>query len=117
MSNTNKRAMIFAQHPTVEGFHFTSDDQAFHLEGDAKQHAATLEDKGVEFVKNPKVKSEKPKADGVKLPTSTDEEKEAAKVERKALTEEYKTLFGKGISPSWNNAKIKTLIDAKKAEA
>lgn len=117
MSNTDKRAMIFAQHPTVEGFHFTADDQAFHLEGDAKNHAETLEDKRVEFVKNPKVIGEKPTADSLKLPTTTDEEKEAAKAERKALTEQYKALFGKGISPSWDNAKIKELIVAKTAEA
>lgn len=116
MSNTDKRAMIFAQHPTVEGFHFTTDGQAFHLESDAKNHALTLEDKGVEFVKNPKVKTEKPKADGVKLPTTTDEEKEAAKAERKTLVEEYKKLYGKSVSPSWDNAKIKALIDTKKAE-
>lgn len=116
MSNTDKRAMIFAQHPTVEGFHFTADDQAFHLEGDAKNHAATLADRAVEFVKNPKVKPTE-KAPTVKLPTTTDEEKEAVKLERQTLSAEYKTLYGKNVAPSFSNSKIKDLIAAKKAEA
>lgn len=51
--------MVFAQYSEVEGFFFTSDNQAFTKdhEQDAKNHAKTLSDKKIDWVERPTISS------------------------------------------------------------
>jgi hypothetical protein len=51
----NKAQKLFARYPGTERFYFTSDDQAFLIENDARNHAATLKDKTVETISNGKI--------------------------------------------------------------
>jgi hypothetical protein len=51
----DKARRLFAAHPDVKRFYFTSDNQAFFQEGDARNHAGTLSDKTVGEVRNEKL--------------------------------------------------------------
>lgn len=117
MKESTERAhtmkVIFAQHPEANEFHVTSDNQAFTLQNDADNHAKDLADKSVALCKRADFTDTKEKA--VKPADEGDKEKEAAKAARKSLTDEYKSLYGKGVSPSWDNNKITEMIAAKKA--
>jgi hypothetical protein len=121
-----KMQIIFKQHPNVQEFHVTSDDQAFFQPGDAKNHAATLEDKEVEVVKRKdvlkKVLIDEPKTESTPAKTA-DKKAEAkadpAKEERTALFARIEELGGtaaKTVGTAKLKEKIAELEAAKAAE-
>ena len=100
--------ILFGQYPNEEGFHMTSDNQAFtnKHKGDAINHAKTLKDKEVIWAANPKQK----------LSTEEVAKDEGDDAETEALVARYKELFG--TNPQ-KNMKIETLqkkIAEKEAE-
>lgn len=146
MQKANTRAaklnIIFARNPSAKGFYVTSDDQAFTLENNAKNHAETLEDKTYEFEARPKgakasdetvsteVKEEKPAAAKVtapKAPAATVKvTKPAAPAkpvvanpeadEKAQLRISYKALFNKNAMGTMNVEQLKKAIAEKEAE-
>lgn len=99
--------LLFGQHPNEAGFHVTSDNQAFtdKHKGDALNHAKTLTDKKVDWVKNPKVKAD-----------AADDSIEDQAAERNALIDRYKELFGSEPAKNIKTETLKTKIAEKEAE-
>lgn len=56
-SREAKIKLVFASYPEAKSFHFTSDDNAFSLESDAKNHAKNLDDKSVTEITRAMAKS------------------------------------------------------------
>ena len=103
--------IIFAQHPSVDTFYVTSDDQAFHHSHDAKLHAGTLDDKKVDEVERSSVVEDKIE--------NADEDAEAAQTsiaaasEKASLIDRYKGATGKdpveGMTAAEMEAEIATI--------
>ena len=128
-------ALLFAHNPHDKSFFMTSDDQAFRQEGDARNHAKTLEDKEIETVKNPGKSapaestelSDEDKAalaEKAALAQAAKEEKAAkdaaalaAKAEKDALVVRYTELFGKAPAKNIGLDVLKSKIAEKEAEA
>ncbi|WP_410221935.1 hypothetical protein [Pedobacter sp.] len=83
LSRTQKMQIIFKQHPNAQEFYVTSDDQAFYLPSDAKNHASTLDDKTVDCIKRRDILKD------AKIENGGDK-----KTDRQALFEELKNLGG-----------------------
>jgi len=92
---------LFANYPNEAGFHLTSDNQAFTEKhrSDAINHAKTLEDKTVDWVKNTKAKVE---------PENTEEVNERAQ-----LFARHKELFGAEPAKNIGTDKLKAKITEK----
>lgn len=123
MSKENSRERIiqlaFGAYPEVKEFHFTSDNQAFSEESDAKNHASTLKDKEVELIKRSSLKKNTQEADASSAADAGNDDKKTAKdvvdLERDALVERYTELLGK--SPNHNTGVKKLKAEIEKAEA
>lgn len=105
LSRTQKMQIIFKQHPNAQEFYVTSDDQAFYLPSDAKNHASTLDDKTVDCIKRRDILKE------AKIETNG-----SKKDDRKALFEELKNLGGSApnnISDAKLLAKVEELRKSK----
>lgn len=102
MENTREQKLKygFGAHPSVKEFHVTSDDQMFLNAGDANNHAKSLEDKEVkvekrsDYVKN-------------KLDNAPDNQLD---LEKEALRERHKELFGNYPNANAGLAKLKEKI-------
>lgn len=136
---TNREQLLkqlFAQHPKVDKFFMTSDDQAFIEAHHANSHAQRFADQDVaeydrstfEFSTAVKEASDKatgtPAADEVKTEAPAQIEfEENAKAEttqedeKATLTTQYTELFGKKPNHFIGVAKLKELITVKEAEA
>lgn len=103
-SRDQVKKFLFGQHPNEAGFHLTSDNQAFteKHKGDAINHAKTLEDKTVDWVKNPKLKAE--------------DEGSEDDTERADLIARYTELFGSAPVKNIKTDTLKTKITEKEAE-
>lgn len=88
MTNERKHKMqfIFKQHPNVEEFYVTSDDQAFFNASDAKNHAKTLENKEVDTIK---------RRDVLKVESTESKAESTGDDERIALMAKLEALGGK----------------------
>lgn len=88
--NTREQKLkyAFGAHPSVKEFHVASDDSMFLNASDAKNHAATLDDKEVKVEKRSDyiVKTEQP--------SNKDSEADKAKSERATLFAKHEKLFG-----------------------
>jgi len=92
----------FGTHSKVQELHVTSDDQMFTNQGDAKVHAATLEDRTVNTEK---------RSDHIKVASPAEKIAEKVWTERELLFKKHEELFGAPPAKSASTAKVKEKIE------
>lgn len=131
MENSKLKLLIalFLNHPGVDTFHLTTDDQAFFEDHRATAHAESLKEKKVEKFERKDIealaKSEKPAAKA-KVETTGDQGSGAGdqtgtggdkpKSEKELLQAEYLQVLGAKPNHLLGVSKLKAAIEAKKAE-